>query len=79
MTLTLSLDKASYNPGDTMTLTIVSDKRLRSDVLDIQSAGDDAKVTTTVQAGIVITDPALRKWTSKSDDGKTAVFTAIAA
>lgn len=78
MALTASLDKASYAPGDTITLTIVSDKRVQSSTLDIASAGDDAKVTTIVQAGIVLSDPAGRKWTVKTDDGKTATYTATA-
>lgn len=78
MALTATLDKASYAPGDTMTLTVVSDKRIQTAVIDIQSAGDDAKVTTTVQSGIVLTDPAARKWTIVSDDGKTAVYHATA-
>lgn len=78
MALTATLDKASYNVGDTMTLTVVSDKRITSDTIAIQSAGDDAQVTTTVQAGVVVNDPAGRTWTSESDDGKTAVFTATA-
>lgn len=78
MSLTANLDKATYNPGDTMTLTVVSDKRLQSTALDIQSAGDDAKVTTTVQAGVTVTDPSGRKWTVKSDDGHTAIYTSTA-
>lgn len=78
MALTATLDKPAYNPGDTITLTVVSDKRLQTSQIDVEAAGDDAKVTTTVQAGIVLTDPSGRKWTVKSDDGKTAVYTATA-
>ena len=78
MSLTLSLDKASYTPGQTMTLTAVSDKRLQSSTIDVQAAGDDAKVTTIVQAGITVSDSTGRVWTVVSDDGKTAVFTSQA-
>lgn len=78
MALTATLDKASYNAGDTMTLTVVSDKRVSSVSLAIASAGDNATVTTTVQAGVTVKDSTGRNWASKSDDGKTAVYTAIA-
>lgn len=78
MALTLTLDKPAYAPGDTMTLTAVSDKRVQSDTIDVQAAGDDAKVTTTVQAGIKVSDSTGRVWTVKSDDGVTAVYTATA-
>ena len=77
MALTATLDKPQYAPGDLMTLTVVSDKRLVSDTIDVQAAGDDAKVTTIVQAGVTVTDPN-RTWTVQSDDGKTAVYTATA-
>jgi hypothetical protein len=78
MALTATLNKATFVPGETMTLTVVSDKRLQSSILDVLAAGDDAKATVTVLAGIVLTDPAGRKWAVASDDGKTAVFTATA-
>lgn len=76
MALTASLDKpAGYKTGDTITLTIVSDKRIETDVLDLQAAGEDAKVTTIVQLGFVLSDPRARTWTTVSDDGKTVVLT----
>lgn len=78
MSLTATLDKTAYSVGDTMTLTVVSDKRLQSDVIDVKAAGDDATVTTTVQAGIVVTDQSGRVWTVGSDDGHAAVYTSKA-
>jgi hypothetical protein len=78
MALTAALDKSSYNAGDTMTLTVVSDKRLSSDTIDAQAGGEDVKVTTTIQTGVAITDSSGRTWTLKSDDGKTAVYTSKA-
>jgi hypothetical protein len=79
MTITATLDKpAGYNAGDTMTLTVVSDKRLQTDTIDVASAGEDATVTTTVRAGFTYTDTLGKKWTVKSDDGKTLVLTATA-
>ena len=79
MALTATLDKASYKPGDVMTLTVVSDKRVTSSTVDVQAAGEDVKVTTTVQTGVTVADSTVsRAWLLKSDDGKTAVYTATA-
>lgn len=79
MALTATLDKAIYSPGDTATLTIVSDKRIAgSTTLDIVTAGEDFKVGITVFAPVRIADSTGRVWTQKSDDGKTAVYTATA-
>lgn len=75
--LTATLDKTSYNPGDTITLTVTSDKRITATVVDVQAGGEDVKVTTTVQTAVTVTDTA-RKWTVKSDDGKVAVLTSTA-
>lgn len=79
MALSYTLDKPNgYNPGDLITLTVVSDKRLQSQSFPISSAGDNATVSLIIQQGITLMDSTGRKWTSKSDDGKTAVFTATA-
>lgn len=77
MSLTATLDKPVYAPGATVTLTVVSDKRLTSAIIPVTAAGEGANATLTVCAGVFITDPQ-RPWTLVSDDGKTAVFTATA-
>lgn len=79
MTISASLDKpGGYAPGDTITLTVVSDKRLSSTSLAISAAGEGAQSTLIVQLGVLVTDPSGRKWTVKSDDGKTQVLTSTA-
>jgi len=56
MSLTATLDKASYAPGDTITLTVVSDKRQTNTSADVQAAGEDFKIGILVQSGVKIID-----------------------
>lgn len=75
MTLAYTLDKpAGYAPGDTITLTITSDKRLQAQpAVPITSAGESVSLLLTLLYPVLLAD-ATRKWTLKSDDGKTAVY-----
>lgn len=77
MSLSATLDKASYAPGDTITLTVVSDKRITNTALDVKAGLEDFKVNITIQSGVWISGDS-RVWNLKSDDGKTAVYTAVA-
>lgn len=77
MALVATLDKTSYAPGDTMTLTVISDKRQTSSTIAVVAGGETVNVTTTVQTGVTVTDSA-RTWTLVSDDGKKSVYTSKA-
>jgi hypothetical protein len=78
MSLTATRDKDVYQPGDLITLTVTSDQRIKSTPLDIVAAGEDVKVTISVQTGVTLTDPTGRKWTVKSDDGYVQILTSPA-
>jgi len=85
MALTASLDKTTYSPGDTMTLTVHTDPGDRQHTGTIAGTVHvDGLTDGTYTAQIVfpnkpitITDPAVT-WKLKSDDGTTAVYTATA-
>lgn len=89
--LTASLDKAIYNVGETMTLTVNTTKDVR-DVyvdepiavhVDLPSLGFSGDVAgqlhrnTGTWAPIVVTDSG-RVWTLATDDGNEAKYTATA-
>jgi hypothetical protein len=85
-TCSASLDKASYLPGETMTLTVnYSDPdqdNLTVTVVVTDSSGlSSAPVTATAVIDPltiqVSSDPA-RTWTLASDNGSVAVFSAVA-
>jgi hypothetical protein len=82
--LSAALDKASYAPGETATLTV----SYRSDgantntitVHGTDNAGREAIITvqlTVVDAiKLAVVDDSGRVWALQSDDGSTAVYTA---
>jgi uncharacterized protein YfaS (alpha-2-macroglobulin family) len=77
--VTLGLDKPSYSPGDTMTLTVDYGIAVSVEVTV------DGKPTTAVlnarladTAQVRVSSTPARTWTLISDDGSTAVYTAIA-
>ena len=85
MALNVKLDKATYAPGDRMTLTVTTAAGERSqDVpvtvhIDVAGVGS-TDVTGTIAkpaAPVAVVDSA-RVWSQQSDDGTTAVFTATA-
>ena len=85
MSLTASLDKSTYAPGETMTLTVTTDAGERN--VDKQVSGqvslagsDPLPFSALVDyppLPITVTDPD-RIWTKQSDDETTAVYTATA-
>jgi hypothetical protein len=84
-TVTASLDKSIYRPGETMTLTVTYNDTDRETVkVTVQvtdMAGNQSPayiVNATVdQLTLSVTDTA-RAWTKKSDTGSVAVYTAVA-
>jgi hypothetical protein len=78
MALTATLDKATYAPGEKMTLTVTSDARKKAANIhvDVEGVGE-ADVTATIVARVVVTDTA-RTWTVVSDNGTVAKYEAIA-
>lgn len=85
MALTAKLDKATYAPGDTMTLTVKTATGERNvDVpvtVQVDVAGLGSATATAVvdkpPLPIVVTDPN-RVWALVSDDETTAVYTSVA-
>ena len=76
MALTATLDKTTYTSGETMTLTV------HRDTVPVTVNVSDA-ATQTATASAVITDAvtvadAARTWNLLSDDGTTALYTAVA-
>jgi hypothetical protein len=61
-TVTATLDRSTYAPGDRMELTVVY-------------AAPGSQPNT---AALAVTDDSHRTWTYVSDDGATAVFRAVA-
>lgn len=86
MALTAKLDKAVYNPGDTMTLTVTTTAEERDRYVDtpftvhvsVPGVGETditaALKKQAADAPVVVTDPD-RTWAQASDDGVKAVFT----
>lgn len=83
-TVTASLDKATYNTGDTATLTVSysdpDNKPLTVTVTLTDSAGNKsapATVAAVIDPSTVnVTDSSGRAWVNASDSGAVAVFTA---
>lgn len=86
-----TLDKPTYSVGDTATLTVVradTSTEARSDSLTVGvvgadgTAGESVTLTVSIDATVnetstvSVSDSSGRVWTSASDDGSQAVFTA---
>ena len=85
MALAVSLSKASYLPGEAMVLTVRTTPAERDrDVpiavhVDVDGLGSTDLVgrLDLPPAAVTVTDPS-RTWALTSDDGATAVFSAVA-
>lgn len=89
MAITAPFDRPVYNPGDQMTLTVVTGPTDRDQYAEtpvqvrVSVAGvGEADVSAVLRqpaadTAVVVVDQA-RDWTLTSDDGVTAVFTATA-
>ncbi len=81
-----SLDKASYAPNETMTLTVTygdPDTKRQTVTIVVTDQGGNASAPVTVPVVIdpltvSVTDDGSRTWTKVSDTGVVAVFTAKA-
>jgi hypothetical protein len=81
-TATVTLDKASYTPGQLMTATVTytaasTGLTLSANVTDI-NGNVVATASATIGASVVASSSPARTWTKVSDNGSTAVFTATA-
>lgn len=84
VTVSASLDKTSYNVGDTATLTVnysdPNSSSLSVTVSVADSAGNKSAPVTVAAvidpAQATVTDTSGRTWTKQSDNGAVAVFTA---
>lgn len=82
-TLSASLDKTTYAPGDTATLTVTyadADNRTSTTtVTGTDQAGNAATATVVVReadpVALVVSDDGGRTWAKVSDNGSIAVFT----
>jgi hypothetical protein len=74
MSLSVSLDKTHVAPGTTVTMTVVSDKRITTTSFPVGAGGETAEVTFSVQTGVTFGAGAPTT-TAVSDDGHTAVYT----
>lgn len=79
-----SLDKAAYQLGEPMTLTVVysdPDHDVAEQTITVEdSAGTKTVVTTTAIVDpltVTVSDPE-RTWSKQTDNGQVAVFTAAA-
>lgn len=89
-TISATLDKASYAPGEQMTLTVQyadADNWTRVDTIVITGTDQNgnaavATIETTVTSEdevlLTIEDTSGRTWSKFSDDGSTAVYTSTA-
>ena len=89
MAVTGAFDKAVYNAGEAMVLTVTTDPGDRDrftetpftvnvSVPGVGNADVTAKLRKQVEdAAVIVTDPE-RTWAKQSDDGDEAVFTATA-
>lgn len=83
-TVTASLDKTTYNTGDTATLTVSysdPDNKALSVTVTVTDTAGNTSVPTTVAAVInpstvTVADSSGRAWVKASDSGSVAVFTA---
>jgi hypothetical protein len=74
MSLSVSLDKSHPAPGEKVTMTITSDKRLTTNAFQALAGGESATVTVTVQTPVSF-GPGAPAAALLSDDGKVAVYT----
>lgn len=77
-TLTATLDKAAYNTGQVMTLTVKRSSVTDNVTVSLDSLGITAKAVATITFAVTVTDDQGKTWTKVSDDGATAVYTATA-
>lgn len=85
-TVTASLDKATYNVGDNMILTVVyGDADTQSITVTVQVTDKSGNQSNPQNVSAVIdpltvavTDDSGRTWTRQSDNGTTAVYKAVA-
>jgi hypothetical protein len=84
-TVSASLNKATYVPGEVMTLTVTygdADTKSVSVTITVKDSAGNTSAPATVTAvidplTITVTDAA-RTWTKTSDNGSVATFTATA-
>lgn len=82
-TVSASLDKAVYSPGDTATLTVTyndpdtSQLKVTVTVTDAEgNTSDPAVVSATIDPSqITVTDNSGHTWAKQSDNGSVAVYT----
>lgn len=77
-TLTATLDKAAYNQGDVMTLTVKRSTVTDNVTVSLGTLGITAQAVAQITFSVTVTDDQGKTWTKKSDDGSTAVYTATA-
>jgi len=89
-TINATLDKANYNAGETMVLTVQyadADNWQRVDTITITGTDQDGnpavvQIATTVTSSdevlLTIEDTSGRVWVKQSDNGSTAVYTSTA-
>ena len=82
MTVSASLDKAEYAPGEDMRLTVAytvpEDSRVSARaVLDFLGGSASSEPVTALVMRLTVDDPD-RAWTLESVDGSTAVYVATA-
>jgi hypothetical protein len=84
-TVTASLDKSGYAPGERMTLTVTyadaDTATITVSVTATDSAGNTGAATAVAvidQGTVSVTSSPARPWTKVSDNGTVAVFTATA-
>lgn len=74
----LTFDKASYTPGETVTATVTGEGLDETaTVTGTLSGGGTISGTLTVDL-LAMSDTGSRQWAQQSNDGTTAVFTATA-
>lgn len=82
-TVTAALDRTSYAPGDTMTLTVQytvpeESKVTLTAVLDYVGGSVESAAVSVPVKDVDVIDDSGRQWTVASDDGATATLTATA-
>lgn len=85
-TVTASLNKATYKPGEQMVLTVAyadADTKAVSVSIVVTDSTGAASLPATVSAvidptTITVTDSSTRTWTKQSDTGAVATYTATA-
>lgn len=85
-TVSASLDKAKYAPGETMTLTVnYSDTDTQSVTVTVTASDSSGNSSNPVNVSCVIdpvslsvSDSGGRVWTVQSDNGQVAVLSAVA-